>query len=223
MGLAVLAAAGIALRFLLWIGTMGPARASAWGSWVQAVAVVLALAFGGAQLREMRRVREEQARPNVSVRLELEVETSSAYFVVHNYGATSARDLKFTFDPPIKTSHELVPHEHDVNCEAHPSQWLLFRYGIAVLAPGEQIRTAFELMKRWDQHRKDLPERFDVAIRYQDSTNRRFGPERFVLDLEMLGQLIHLESSGSVANQIKRLAISIDKIEEHLRTRESQE
>lgn len=211
-----MATLGVAVAFLIWIGTMGPAQASAWGSWVQAVAVVLALAFGAAQLSEMRRVREEQVRPNVSVRLELEVETYSAYFVVHNYGASSARELKFTFDPPIKTSHDVFPHQHDTDCVAHPSQWLLFRGGIDVLAPGEQIRTAFELMKRWNEFRNDLPKRFDVDIHYKNANDEQFGPERFVLDVEMLSQLMHVESGDSVKNQTKKMASSIEKIEKHL-------
>ena len=71
-------------------------------------------------------------------------------------------------------------------------------------------------MKRWNEFRNDLPKRFAVDIHYKNANHEQFGPERFVLDVEMLSQLMYVESGDSVKNQTKKMATSIEKIEKHL-------
>jgi hypothetical protein len=217
-----LLAVGGTVYFLVWVGHLDPARASAWGTWVQAIAVIAALGFAAAQIREMRIVREAQSRPYVSVRLDLDTETREAYFVCQNFGTTAALDVAFSFEPPLKTSASFDSSASVPGSLLDPSTWILFRDGISVLAPGEQIRTALESMRKRADHIAELPGRYVVTVSYAGGNRKKFDRERFVFDFDMLGQVMFAESSASMRNQLVKLATSVEKIEKHLSSRTSE-
>ena len=69
-----------------------------------AVAVAAAI-FAWFQVREVRRTREEKARPHVAVYFESNGRL--LFLVVKNFGTTTARDVRLLLDKPIKQSFKV--------------------------------------------------------------------------------------------------------------------
>lgn len=90
--------------------------------------------------------------------------------VVKNIGPTLARDERFEFDPPIKSSDD----------DLDPNKIKMFRAGISTLAPGKEIRTLFE--KGPARHESELPETYEVTIIYTDQSGKRNYEEKIDLD-----------------------------------------
>jgi hypothetical protein len=100
---------------------------------LQLVLLVVAAWFGWNQLSEAKDLREDQTRPFVAVDLD---STRKPFFdlVVKNLGVTMARDFRFKFDPPAKSTMDGVSLD----------KLKLFRHGISALPPGKEIRFVFD-------------------------------------------------------------------------------
>ena len=136
---------------------------------LQLLVLTAAAVFGRHQLNEAKDLREAQTRPFVVIDL-----GSSAHtlfdLVVKNIGPTLARDVRFEFDPPIRsTDDDLDPHKIK-----------MFREGISTLAPGKEIRTLFE--RGPARHKSDLPDTYEVTVTYTDQTGTRNYEEKIDLD-----------------------------------------
>jgi hypothetical protein len=75
--------------------------ASDWAG-LQFVVLVVAALVAYRQVSEARRLREEQARPFVLI--DVVVWNTIAEFTITNSGATIARNVRFEFNPPLKSS-----------------------------------------------------------------------------------------------------------------------
>lgn len=134
------------------------------------LAVLAAAAFfGRRQLNEAKELREAQTRPFVVIDL-----GSSAHtlfdLVVTNIGPTMARDVRFEFDPPIKST----------DADLDPNKIKMFHDGISSLAPGKEIRTLFD--KGPDRHKSELPDTYEVTVSYTDQTGKRHYEEKVDID-----------------------------------------
>jgi len=100
---------------------------------LQLFVLAAAAVYGRRQLKEAKELREAQTRPFVVIDL-----GSSAHtlfdLVVKNIGPTLARDVRFEFDPPIRSTDK----------DLDPNKLKMFREGISTLAPGKEIRALFE-------------------------------------------------------------------------------
>lgn len=136
---------------------------------LQLLVLIAAAFFGRRQLNEAKELREAQTRPFVVIDL-----GSSAHtlfdLVVKNIGPTLARDVRFNFDPPIKSTDD----------DLDPNKIKMFREGISTLAPGKEIRTLFE--KGPARHESDLPDTYEVTVRYTDQSGKRHYLETIDLD-----------------------------------------
>jgi hypothetical protein len=82
---------------------------AAWAAWATVgIYVVLGL-FAWTQVREARKLREEQARPFVIVDFEAGF---LVYLTVENLGRTMARDVRINFDKPLEST---LPGRPDID------------------------------------------------------------------------------------------------------------
>ena len=74
----------------------------------QLLVLVVAAVFAGCQVWEARRLREAQIRPFVVI--DFEVWRGFIELKIKNFGSTLARNIKFTFDPPVQTTFDADPN-----------------------------------------------------------------------------------------------------------------
>lgn len=167
---------------------------------LQLVVLVAAALVGWNQVREARRLREQQSRPFVVIDFDIErgVET---YLEVANLGNSLARDVTFEITPPLESSI-------DVQVE----KFKMFNEGIATLAPGKRYRTFFD--SGFQRLKSDLPLTYKVIVRYRDQDARRTFEESIDLDL---GQFLYLETPSrrdlhDVSEQLKEIVGTLKKL-----------
>jgi hypothetical protein len=133
------------------------------------------------QVREAKRLREEQARPFVVI--DFEVEDAIAFLTVSNLGTTLARNVRFEIEPPLQSSMEIPLDKLKMLGE-----------GISSLAPGKSIRTAFDSLIQ--RKPLGLPDVYAVTAQYSDETSRRQFQEKLDLDLGVYWNLIRVQRRG---------------------------
>lgn len=184
------------------MGGWGPAEWEAAGTLATAGLALLALIFAGLQVREANKTRKAQAQPFVVVSLEPS-RTSSFIIelVIENIGSTLARDVKFSFDPPLKSA---------LYDDALEGSFLL-REGIPTMPPGMRLARIFDsAIER--REAGDLPWRFEVTVQFSDYRGKRDDPLQYVLDLEPF-------RSGTFTEQksIHHAAKALDEIQKSLK------
>lgn len=138
------------------------------------------------QLDVMQRTREDETRPYVIV----DVEPSEADFhlinlIVENIGRTAAHNVRLTFEPTLEsTLKEFPPIAESV----------LVKEGISMMPPGRRIEALLD--KHPDRAKSNLPYRFDVTVQLEDARGRQQDPQRYVLDLQQLSGLRHVNVYG---------------------------
>jgi hypothetical protein len=144
----------------------------------QLLVLAVAAAVAWRQVREARRLREQQIRPFVVI--DIEVDRFLFFLAVSNVGTTLARDVRFEIDPPLDSAIENALNEMK-----------MFRHGIATLPPNKAIRTLFD--SALQRKPADLPDLYTVRVRYRDQTGRRTFDETFDLDLGVYWNLTTVE------------------------------
>ncbi len=171
-------------------------------SWVTAVVAAVGLAFAGRQVLELRKTREEQARPLVYV----DVQPSQAWgnflnLVVENVGSTLARDVTIEFDKALESSQSSVDFADTV----------LLREGIATLPPGRGVHTFFDASHK--RIESELPMRYEATVRCKDARGRAQVPLRYVIDLKYLYGRTEINEYGvhHVAKALQEIEKSVKK------------
>ena len=159
--------------------------------------VVLGL-FAWRQVREARKLREEQARPFVIVDFE---PGFLVYLTVENLGRTMARDVRISFDKPL-TSTLRDRRELDKSP--------LFREPIPALPPGKKIRILFDQFT--ERTKAQLPLTYDVKVRYRGPTGKEWPPETYPLDLGMyLDSQLPPKGIPELVDEVKNISKEIKK------------
>jgi len=169
-----------------------------WGnvpSWISAIisflaliSAVAAVAFAYRQLELAKTLREEKARPFVVVDIETAAGPGHPFteLVIRNIGETLARNVKITFEPPLRTT--LDDPRYSLASSA------LIKEGVPSMPPGREYRVLFEQMP--DRYaRTDLPRRYTVTV---ELSGRR-GPEEpltQILDLNIFYGVQSIENNG---------------------------
>ncbi|SOD98781.1 hypothetical protein SAMN06272739_2030 [Blastococcus haudaquaticus] len=145
---------------------------SAFGTNVTAFIAVAAGLVAWRQLREARKLREEQAQPYVVCYAEKTPgHDQSVDIVIRNFGTTVARDVELTVQPSLMRSGHAGREPEQVHLPAQ----------IPALVPGQEWRTWWDLgTARVDF--PDLPDRHDVLVTYQDSKGKPLPSTPSVLD-----------------------------------------
>ena len=96
--------------------------------------------------------------------------------VFRNVGMTLARNVTFTFDPPL-----------DSTMQRGADRFLssaLFTSGIPAMPPGKELRCTFDVGHQ--RYPSDLPRVYTVTVNSDDSLGRAQPPLQYVLDLNVL-------------------------------------
>jgi len=125
-------------------------------------------------------------------------------FVIRNAGASVARDVTVTFDPPLE------PGGHFAR------SYMIRRYAeqIAVIAPGQELVNAVRIIEEPGKP-MDLPEDLTVTIRYRRSRWRWY-EEVYRLKVGVMGEDSRQRSSESTEGRLKQIRESLDRISTQL-------
>ncbi|TQS45886.1 hypothetical protein [Cryptosporangium phraense] len=147
----------------------GPADWSAVASFLTVIVALAASSIALRQVREARRLREEQAQPYVVAFMEpSEASPQIIDLVVRNFGTTAATSVTLQSDPVLQRTSE--GSIEDV--------WLFDE--LPTLVPGQEWRTMWDFGP--ERSSADLPERHRVTMAYRDSRNRKMKPTESILD-----------------------------------------
>lgn len=181
---------------------LSPEEWTAVGTLGTAIVALLAAAFAGWQVWEIRRTRQEESRPFLVV----DIQSSAAWnnlfnLVIENAGPTVARDVRVSFTPPLQSSNDQVDLESTV----------LLTEGIPMLPPGRQVKAFFDAAN--DRKGRGLPMRYDVEVALKDYRGGPQEVQRYVIDLEHLYGLTNITEYGvhDAAKALREIQKSVQK------------
>ena len=149
------------------------------------------------QAQREQRLREEKARPFVVVDFEPSpVWGNFIDIVFENVGKTLAKNVRFSFDPPLKSSQ-------DDRGGYDFEKSVLMTHGIPAMPPGKRVVALFDLSH--ERVKTDLPMTYTVRVDLQDSQGRDQEPLEYVMDLNFRYGLRRIESKTvhDVAKSLK--------------------
>jgi hypothetical protein len=169
---------------------------SAIAAWVALLVLGASAAFAYIQIREARRLREEEARPVVVVDFDVDRRPHIIYLAYENFGRTTAHDVKVTFDPPLTSKVADGDYVH------------FFSNTFPTLAPGKRIASVFD--SAIQRLSSDLPKQYEATASYTDRNGRRY-EDKYLLDLSVLeGRLTANEKDvGNVVDALTELARTV--------------
>lgn len=167
---------------------------------LQLLVLIAAALFGRRQLNEAKELREAQTRPFVVIDLASSAQTLFD-LVVTNIGSTLARNVRFEFDPPIRSTDD----------DLDPNKLKMFREGISTLAPGKEIRTLFD--QGPTRHKSGLPDIYEVTVTYTDQTGKRSYEEKVDLDFGLYWErrTVHRRDVHDLYTQLETIAKEIGR------------
>jgi hypothetical protein len=126
------------------------------------------------QVREARRLREEQAQPFVVVDIEPNPNDLQVLeLVVANIGNTLARDVKISFDPPLSRAFR---------SENDPNEWAIFKDGIPSFPPHKSYRFWLDIgHERKTAGIHDV--KYNVTVAMNGPRGQRLDSLSYVVDL----------------------------------------
>lgn len=185
------------------ISTWGPSEISAAAAVGGLVVAVVVAIFAWVQVKQAKRLREEQARPYVIV--DIDFRGVGVNIVIQNVGATPAYDVQVTFDKSLETTMTRRKHLNEVATFTRP---------IPMIAPGRAIHVPFDRMPE-RLKRDDLPTEYVATVEYRDS--RRWKTcETYPFDLATYEDtLVPKKGLPEVARAIEELNRSFKSIKTH--------
>jgi hypothetical protein len=141
----------------------------------QLLVLLVAAVVAGYQVWEARRLREAQIRPFVVI--DFEVWRGFVELKIKNFGSTLARNVKFTFDPPVQTTFDADPDKGPL------AEIPLFRDGIASLPPGKEITLVFDF--GGERTQQGLPDSHVVHLTYRGEPLGREYEDEQVIDMSI--------------------------------------
>lgn len=184
------------LRFMPTLA-LSSADWTAIGTMSTAVIAAVAASVAYFQVRVARQARDDRIRPFVVV--DIRPSASSVHIlnlVVENVGLTLARNVTIKFDPPLATSEGSY----------RLAESALLTTGIPSLPPGRRIEAFFD--SAFSRNGKDLPDRFDVTVTYDDAHGRRQPSLSYIVDFSYLFGLQYMDEKGlhDIAKSVAKLA-----------------
>jgi hypothetical protein len=123
------------------------------------------------QVREARRLREEQAQPYVVAYLDPSAGGAWVIdLVIKNLGSTAATDVSVVMEPPPQRA---IDSDRD-------GEGLSIPESISLLIPGQEWRTLWDTT--FKRHDSGLPQKYTTTVAFKDSRDREKFKFKFVLD-----------------------------------------
>jgi hypothetical protein len=174
---------------------------SAIAAWVGLILAVITVLYAWSQFKEARQTRDEQAQPYVAIYIEpTEADPNAVDLIIKNFGATAARDVSVTIDPPPKSSVNASIDDVKV-----PSI-------IRTLVPGQYWSTFWDTT--FHREKQGLPAHHTATISFKDSRERQLGPYTFDLDWNQI-----LDRGWIVTHGMHELAGAVREIRDVYRNR----
>ena len=155
-------------------GVMLGIHADAWAAiaaWVTLLVLGVTAIFAYLQIRDARRLREEEARPVVVVDFDVDRRPHIIDLAFENFGRTTAHNVKVTFDPPLTSKVFNGDYVH------------FFSNTFPTLAPGKRVASVFD--SAIQRLQSDLPKHYEATAVYTDRNGRRY-EDKYPLDLSVL-------------------------------------
>lgn len=172
--------------------------AAAWqalGTWVTAGIAATAGLVARSQVSEARRLRLEQAQPQVVAFLDASPDPAWVDLVVKNFGATTAFDVRLACEPQLRRAAGASGSAEAVEL---PDL-------ISTLVPGQEWRTWFDTgFSRVPA--TDLEQRYDATVTYRDARKRSYTAQS-VLDFKQYLPVIYTQR-----RTLTDLVTSVEKI-----------
>jgi hypothetical protein len=145
----------------------------------QAAVLIIAAVIAFRQVSEARRLREEQAKPYVVVSLETGKSSPfMLYLVIRNLGTTAARDVRITFDPPLRSSLDW-PGDNRI------AEWSAIARGIPTLVPSQSMRTLLDsLISRYTRDSGTSADVVRATVAYSSERSKPGQSLTYVYDLD---------------------------------------
>lgn len=159
--------------------------------------------------RRDQRLQEEQARPFVVVDFEPSpVWGNLIDLVFENVGKTLAKNVRFTFDPPLESSQK-AQDGYDFSKAA------ILTNGIPAMPPGSRVSALFDLSH--ERINTALPMSYTVRVDLQDALGRDQEPLEYVLDLNFRYGLRRVETRTihDVAKSLKEIEKAVGRWTQH--------
>lgn len=182
---------------------------SAAGTVATAIIASVAALVAFHQVREARKLREEQAQPFVVVDFELSpVSGNIINLVVENVGKTLARDVKLAFTPRLESTQ--VSGDYDLK------NTTLLKDGIPTMPPGKRIVALFDVSHQ--RFSSGLPLSYTVKVEFRDSRRRKQEPLEYVLDLSFYYGLMSVNEYGlhHAAKALREIESTLKKWTAHI-------
>lgn len=166
---------------------------------LQLLVLVGAAWYGYGQVREARRLRQQQFRPVVVV--DLEEKNRILEIVVRNVGLTVAREVKFHVSPPFESSMS----DYDL------SSTHMFANGIATLPPGKEYRTLFDSLVQRSQ--SGLQRAYTVTVSYSDFEGEQTFTDESLLDIGIYHDFMYRSETDlkDVVKELKQIGKTMGK------------
>lgn len=163
---------------------MSPAVWQAIGSIGTLIVAIAAAIFAYVQIRDARRLREEQAAPYVIARFRSsEASPKIIDFVIANIGSTPAFDVRITIAPEMERANPIANYPF---MSAKPIQ-----SGIAMLAPQQEIVVFFDTVP--ERNGRDIPSGFLVTVSSKNLKRRHLPDATFDLDIDWGWNSVHAD------------------------------
>jgi hypothetical protein len=163
----------------------------------------VAAAFAIIQVRDARKLREDQARPFVVVDLQSSLaSTHLVNLVIENVGKTLARDVRIKFSPAIKST--LDTEERKLADSA------LLRNGVPAMPPGRKITALLDASHQ--RVRTTLPSKYTATVYCDDANGKPQEPLEYVLDMGIRYGVLNAEVLG-----VHDIAITLKNMSDHFR------
>ncbi|TDC66262.1 hypothetical protein E1258_03305 [Micromonospora sp. KC207] len=154
-----------------WISKTNPDAWAAGAGWTTTAIALVASIAALRQVREARRLREEQAQPYVVAYMEhSQADMQFLDLVIKNFGTTAARDVRIYAQPTLKRSTGQGADTEDVG---------LFK-ALPILVPQQEWRTFWD--SGLNRKRTNLPDEHVVKVEYKDARGRKMEPTVAALD-----------------------------------------
>ena len=140
-----------------------PEEWTALATGLQAVIVAIAALVAVFQVREARRLREDQARPFVVVDFDVN-DPPLIHITIANIGKTMARSVRVQVAPTLESSLD------DKGPPEPIAKLSIFTEEILSMAPGKVIRLLFDSFPQREEARaqgRDLEDAYKVTVRYR--------------------------------------------------------
>lgn len=177
-----------------------------WGTvsdWITLAAVVITAGLAFNTITNNQAAREEQQRPYVHVDFEAPIHPFFD-FVIRNDGQTAARDVKFEFEPELKSTL----YQEGTNPIAN---WSIVKDGIKTLPPGREYRFLFD--RSYDRQKSDLPDTYNVKITYDRPAAIEPWTDDYVIDLSPFWGMtaIRPKTLHDIGNQLEAIEYAVSK------------